>query len=107
MTEKEKQKIDGALAEHSRRFYETLVKPAYPVPALLRLWGFRMGRTIVKLTLNDQNRDYTYYRDKGWFESDYYYPIRLSVLKKAAGSLFDSMARSNTRKRAGGVNSSE
>lgn len=27
-----------------------------------------------------------------WFESDYYYPTRLPVLKKVAGKYFDSMA---------------
>lgn len=102
MTEKEKQEIDRALAEHSRRFFEALMKPAYPVPTLLRLWGFTMGRTIVRLTLDDRNRDYTYYRDKRWFQSDYYYPTRLGVLKKTAGGIFDSMATSSTRKREGG-----
>ena len=101
MTQKEKEKRDSILKSHSRRFYEKLVKPAYPVPALLRLWGFRMGRTIVRLTLDDRNRDYAYYRDKGWFESDYFYPVRLGLLKKTAGDLFDSMARRSTRKRAG------
>jgi hypothetical protein len=60
-----------------------------------------MGRTSIRLTLDDRNRDYTYYRDKGWFQSDYYYPTRLGVLKRAAGSFFDSMATSGTRKRVG------
>jgi multimeric flavodoxin WrbA len=99
VTEKEKQEIDRVLAEHSRRFYESLMRPAYPTPTLLRLWGFRMGRTIVRLTLDDRNRDYTYYRDKGWFQSDYYYPTRLGVLKNTAGSLFDVMAMRSVRRR--------
>ena len=103
MTEKEKQRIDRALAEHSRRFYESLMQSAYPVPTLLRLCGFRMGRVIIRLTLDESNRDYTYYRDKGWFRSDYYYPTRLGVLKGAAGSLFYSMATSSTRKRVGSI----
>jgi hypothetical protein len=30
--------------------------------------------------------------EKGWLESDYYYPTRLGMLKKAAGKFFDSMA---------------
>jgi multimeric flavodoxin WrbA len=105
MTEKEKQRMDRALSDHSRRFYEALMKPAYPAPTLLRLWGFRMGRTIIRLTLDDRNRDYTYYRDNGWFQSDYYYPTRLSIVEKAAGNLFDSMATSSTRKRTGAINS--
>jgi multimeric flavodoxin WrbA len=107
MTEKEKQKIDSTLAEHSRRFYERLVKPAYPVPALFNLWGFRMARTSIELLLDDRNRDYRYYREKGWFESDYYYPTRLGAMKKAAGSLFDSMATRSTRKRVGFVDGNQ
>jgi multimeric flavodoxin WrbA len=93
MTEKEKQKIDRALAKQGRRFYERLVKPAYPVPTLFKLMAFRMARTSMGLMLDDSSRDYTYYKDKGWFESGYYYPARLGSLKKVAGSLFDSIAR--------------
>ncbi len=98
MTEKEKQKIDRALAGQSRRFYERLVKPAYPVPTLFRLWAFRAGRTSIRLELDENSRDYTYYKEKGWFESDYYYPTRPGALKKAAGSLFDSVAASSLEK---------
>ncbi len=99
MTENEKQKMASTLAEHSRRFYERLLKQPYPVPTFFKLWGFRMGRTSVKLTLNEKDRDYTYYRDKGWLESEYYYPVRLGVLKTAAGSLFESMTIRSMRKR--------
>jgi hypothetical protein len=55
---------------------------------------FRMSRTSMKLMLDGRSRDYTYYTDKGWFESDYYYSTRLGALKKAAGKLFDSVAGS-------------
>ena len=91
-TEKDQQKIDRALAEHSKRFYARLAKPAYPVPTLFMLMGFRMGRTTVRQMLDDRSRDYSYYAEKGWFESDYFYPTRLGALKKVAGHLFDSMA---------------
>jgi multimeric flavodoxin WrbA len=92
MTAKEKKKIDTALARLSRRFYKGLVKPGYPMPTFLKLMVFRMGRTSIRLELDEGRRDYRYYRDKGWFESDYYYPIRLGPLKKLAGGLFDSIA---------------
>jgi hypothetical protein len=75
------------------------VKPAYRVPTLFRLWAFRAGRTSIRLELDDNSRDYTYYKEKGWFESDYCYPTRLGALKKAAGSLFDSIQARMTRKR--------
>jgi multimeric flavodoxin WrbA len=99
MTEKGKQKIDRALAAQSRRFYERLLKPAYPSPMLLKLMAFRMARTSIRLMLDDSSRDYTYYKDQGWFESDYYYPARLNVLQKVTGSLFDSIAAGMARRR--------
>jgi multimeric flavodoxin WrbA len=92
MTAKEQQKMDKALARQSKRFHETLMKPAYPVPMLFKLMAFRMGRTAMKLELDERSRDYRYYHDKGWFEADYYYPTRLGALKRVAGSLFDSIA---------------
>lgn len=99
ITESEELKINRAVARQSQRFYERMMKPAYPVPLLLMLMGFRMGRTIMKLELDDSSFDYRYYKDKGWFESDYFYPVRLGVSKKLAGRLFDTMARITTRKR--------
>ena len=91
-TEKDQQKIDRALAEQSKRFHAGLAKPAYPVPTLFKLMMFRMGRTTIRQMLDDRSRDYRYYAEKGWLDSDYYYPTRLGALKKAAGHLFDSMA---------------
>jgi multimeric flavodoxin WrbA len=99
MTEKERRKRDEALAEQSRRFYERMMKPAYPAPTLIKLAAFRMGRTSLRLELDESSYDYTYYRDKGWFESDYFYPTRLGPLKKAAGRLAESIQARRTRKR--------
>ena len=91
-TEKDQRKIDRALERLSRRFYARLVKPAYPVPSLFMLMGFRMGRATIKEKLDDTSRDYRYYANKGWFESDYYYSTDLGPLKKVAGKLFEKIA---------------
>jgi multimeric flavodoxin WrbA len=99
MSEKEQQKIDSILSAHSRRFHARLMQPLYPVPTLFKLWAFRASRTGIRVMLDETYRDYTYYRDKGWFESDYYYPTRLGALKKAAGSLFDTNTARTTRNR--------
>ena len=107
MTDKDRQKIDRALAELSRRFYMRLMQPAFSAPTLLKLLGFRMARTSMRLMLDDSSRDYTYYKEKGWFESDYYYPTRLSPPKKAAGRLFDSIATISSRKKMGAVTSAQ
>jgi multimeric flavodoxin WrbA len=99
MTEKQQHKIDRALAGHSRRYYARLAEPAYPAPTLFKLMIFRMSRTKIRLELNDSSRDYTYYADKGWFESDFYYPTRMGVLKKGAGRLGDSISARMIRAR--------
>ena len=99
MTEKERQKRDSVLARLSQRFYEKMMKAAYPVPTLLKLMAFRMGRTSIRLELDDSSRDFRHYKDKGWFESDYFYPVRIGPLKRLAGGLFDSTQTRMTRNR--------
>jgi hypothetical protein len=96
ITEKQRRKIDRVLAAQARQYYARLEKPSYPVPTLLQLMVFRISRTKVRLELDDSFRDYTYYTDKGWFESDYYYSTRLGTPKKGAGKLFDWMSASMT-----------
>jgi hypothetical protein len=98
-TSKEKEKRDRALAAQSRRFYQRMNRTPFPAPSLLKLWGFRMGRTSVKLELTELDSDYRYYTDKGWFASDYFYPVRLNPLMKAAGRLFDAAQTRKTLKR--------
>jgi multimeric flavodoxin WrbA len=90
-TEQQERKIDRALARQSKRFYALLTKPALTAPSLLQLMIFRMGRSTIRQQADPESLDYHYYADKGWLESDYYYPTRLGPFKKAAGKLMDSM----------------
>jgi len=99
VTEKQQRKIDKTLAAQARRYYASLVKPGYPAPTWLGLMIFRLGRTKMRLELDDSSRDYTYYADKGWFKSDYYYPTRLGPFKKGAGKLFDWLSARMTKAR--------
>lgn len=75
------------------------MKPGYAVPTLFQVMIFRMGRTSMRLELDDTYIDYRYYTDQGWFESDYYYPTRLGMLKKGIGNLADSLSVAMTRAR--------
>jgi multimeric flavodoxin WrbA len=99
MGQKERRKMEVSLAKQSARFHEQLLKPANAAPSLFRLMAFRMGRTSIQNMLGDDNRDFTYYRDHGWFESDYYFPVRLGALKKTVGATFDWMADRMFRKK--------
>jgi NAD(P)H-dependent FMN reductase len=99
ITDRERQKMDRVLAKQAQRYYASLQKPGYPVPSFMMLMGFRMGRTSMRLELDASSRDYQYYLEKGWFESDYFYPTHLGLLKKAGGKLFDAMQARMTRAR--------
>ena len=92
-TEKQQQKIDRDLAKHSQRFFTLLTKSPHPVPSWFQLVGFRMSRTLIS-RIDPERIDHKYYKDNGWYESDYYFPVRLGLLKSAAGWLFDRMAPS-------------
>ncbi|MHB8094388.1 MAG: flavodoxin family protein [Candidatus Aminicenantales bacterium] len=101
LAETDRRKTRRILAEHSRRFHERLSKPAYPAPSLMQLMMFRSGRTSAKLLGGDENRDHTHYRDQGWFDSDYFYPVKLGPLKKVAGAAFDRMTARKIRQMEG------
>ena len=99
MTEKGRKKINANIERQSSKFYSKLIKKEFPTPSLLKLMLFRMGRTSSKIMLNKEFRDYTYYREKGWFESDYYYPVKLNPLYKLSGRIFDALAVQIVKKR--------
>jgi hypothetical protein len=42
--------------------------------------------------LNETFRDYNYFKNEGWFESDFFYPTAIGPFKKLAGKLFDGLA---------------
>jgi len=63
-----------------------------PAPSIFRLMIFRTGRTGIRYA-NARYYDYYYYRDKGWFESDYYYETSLGPVKKLSGNFFDFLGR--------------
>jgi multimeric flavodoxin WrbA len=92
MTEKGQKKIDKMLYKQSEKFYSKLVRKEYPSPTLFNLMIFRMSRTSMRLMLDDKFRDYRYFKKKGWFESDYYYSVRLNPIKKLMGKFFDILA---------------
>jgi multimeric flavodoxin WrbA len=102
MSDKDRRKMDKALGRQSRRFHEQLLRPAYPAPSIVQLMAFRMGRTAIKQMLGDSARDYVYYRDRDWFESEYYYTTSLGPLKKAVGATCDWIA-ARTYRRVGPV----
>jgi hypothetical protein len=99
MTDREARRIERSLAKQSARFHRSLVGPENPAPSLMMLAGFRMGRASMRANLDESSLDYRYYAEHGWFESEYYYPVRLGPLKRALGRLFDLLGTRMAKRR--------
>lgn len=89
ITEKAKKKIDETIEKHSKKFYKQLIKKEFPSPSLFDLMIFRLSRSGIEAQLDETFKDYNYYKEMGWFESDFYYPVKLNPIKKISGKLFD------------------
>ncbi len=87
MTKPQQEKLVRKIKTASARFYKELLRPT-STPSFFRLMIFRMTRTGVKF-IDHKYRDYHYFKEKGWFESEYFYPTSLGLLKRLAGNLFD------------------
>ncbi|NSW84063.1 MAG: flavodoxin family protein [Syntrophothermus sp.] len=92
MTENQQKKLIQEIKKAAARFYKELMRSSPPTPSLFRLMMFRMARTNV-MVLDKKYSDYHYFKDKGWFENDYYYDTNLGLIKKLAGYLFDFLGR--------------
>lgn len=88
---KRQKKNDDILEKHSKRYYKHLMKKEFPTPSIFELMIFRTSRNGIKQELDENFRDFTYYREKGWFESDFYYPVKLNFLKNLLGKMFDKI----------------
>ncbi len=101
MTAKDRQERDAALARQAKRFRAQLASGTPHVPGLLEVVLFRMGRNAVRIELDAAEADYKYYAERGWFDSPYFYPTRLGVVKRSVGRLADAyFARSIAAKAA-------
>ncbi len=91
MTEAQNEKLVRKVKRASAGFYRELTRPT-PAPSFYRLMMFRIARPMVKAA-GVAFRDYHYYKEKGWFESVYYYETSLGIPKRLAGHLFDLLGR--------------
>ncbi len=99
MTDQERKQRDRTLARQAQRFREQLMQTQPHVPSLIEVVLFRLGRNNVRIELGESDRDYQYYSQRGWFNSDYFYPTRLGLLKRLVGRLADAyFVRSITAK---------
>lgn len=97
--ENERSKINLQLQKKAKAFYEILASNKPVTPSLKRLCMFRLVRTFHGNNPSDEfTRDYEYYKENGWFDSQYYYDTKLSFPKRIIGSIADKFALMQAKK---------
>lgn len=81
----------------SNTYYQALMQNSLPTPGLFDLIIFRITRTTVEVKLDPTFRDYQYFRDKGWFHSDFYYQAKINMFKKTVANLAEYIAIRNIK----------
>ncbi len=89
LTDEARAKITRRTRKAAARFHTELTRTALPKPSFFMLMVYRMSRCGIREALDEGDRDFRYYRDMGWFENGYYYPVALGPVKSAAGFLLD------------------
>jgi NAD(P)H-dependent FMN reductase len=84
-------KIDDEARKAAKRFYDCLNRMSDPVPSLKEVIMFRSVRAFHSIAAGFP-RDHQYYKEQGWFNSDYYYDTRLGWHKKLAGRWVEKQA---------------
>lgn len=94
-TEAMRRKNDRKIKKAATAFYKALMRNT-PPPSIFRLMMFRISRTKIRMMLKEEYRDFRYYQEHGWFESDYYYETSLGLFKNIMGCFFDFIGRKTT-----------
>jgi multimeric flavodoxin WrbA len=98
-TASEQRKIDRQVEAGVQRFVQALNGNESPKPSISSVAIFRLVRSLYRTTPDDSLKDVHYYRDNGWFESGYFYPIRLGVVRTLTGVLIDRLGKGLALKR--------
>jgi multimeric flavodoxin WrbA len=98
-TASEQQKINRQVEAGVQRFVQALNGNDSPKPSVSSVAIFRLVRSMYRTTPNDSLKDVHYYRNNGWFESGYFYPVRLGVVRTFIGALADRLGKGLALKR--------
>lgn len=65
-------------------FYSAVKENKNPVPSLWALFRFNMWKSNAIACKEVLPRDYPYWKEKGWIDSEYFYETKISLPKRAA-----------------------
>lgn len=88
----EQASVDSQVDKLVRRFEGALNRKEPAKPSLFRVMMFRLTRTAHKYSGED-NKDVRHFREQGWLEALYWYPVRLGLFNLFIGAMIDILAK--------------
>jgi hypothetical protein len=89
-TAMEQRLIDRKTAQAARRYATALMDKRKRVPSMVQFLSFRFVRSMYRAVPDDSLKDVRYFRDNGWFNTPYYYPVNLLPHHRILGKLVDA-----------------
>ncbi len=84
---KYKKTMDKKFQKGYKRLISDIVKKTPSNPSFHQLLSFQIFKILAEITKDDIPADSKHWQEKGWFEKDYYIPIRGKWLKKKLAKL--------------------
>ena len=91
-TEAEKKQAGKKIFLLNSRLWNSLQKIEGYKPGFFRIFMFRLTRSSHKYAQR-KDKDYNHFKEKGWFESDYFCDTKLGPLQKTVGKFGDMLAK--------------
>ncbi len=98
LSKKIEEKNNLLTKDAAERFLKALQHDQPRSPSLFRLMIFRITRTSMQYFDEVLESDKKYFEKNGWFNSDYYYDVKLNPFKKVVGKYFDNMMKNMAKK---------
>lgn len=71
----------------SKQFVQALFSEQVQPPSIASLQFFHKLKTKINLHKEKLPYDYQYWQNKGWLEQEYFYPVKINLIKKIIGKL--------------------
>ncbi|MCX7920529.1 MAG: NAD(P)H-dependent oxidoreductase [Clostridia bacterium] len=93
LTEKFKDKVDEDIRAKARKFIKAMEVKTLPRLNFSRLMWFNIWKMNAEAGKEDLKKDYEHWSKMNWFNTDYYYDVKVGILKRIAIKFATGMAR--------------
>ena len=91
---KDKIKLNKALERFKKELFSNKVRK----PSLFKMFIFSATRASMKYLEEALPADKQFFKDQGWLEAEYYYPVKINIFKKAVSAFMDNMIKNMAKK---------